>query len=230
MLEYGGVIMTAQSSPADIILDAAVRLANTQSWERLYLHDVAKETKIPLHEIYQYYSQKDDLVEAWYDRADKAMLKAAQAPGYIELMAHERLHLLIMRWLDTLAEYKSVSRDMLLYKLEPAHIHLQLQGILRISRTVQWIREAALRDATHLRRIIEEIGLTTLYLKTFVYWMTDNSANQERTRRFLHRRLAVLDKCNQLADKFHWLIPGSVAYHTREPYSRQENSAPEVKS
>jgi AcrR family transcriptional regulator len=221
--------MTAQSSPADIILEAAVRLANTRSWERLYLHEVAKETGIPLHEIHEYYSQKDDLVEAWYDRADKAMLKAAQAPGYNELMATERLHLLIMRWLDTLAAYKNVSRDMLLYKLEPAHIHLQLQGIQRISRTVQWLREAALQDATHLRRIIEEIGLTTLYLNTFIFWMTDNSANQERTRRFLHRRLASFDKCNHLADKFRWLIPGSVTHRSQKSYSRQDESVPEVK-
>lgn len=207
--------MTSQTSTADDILDTAMQLANSRSWEKLYLHEIAQKLDIPLHEIYRHYAQKDDLVDAWYDRADRAMLKAVQAPGYTELTMPERLHLLIMRWLDSLAEYKTVSRDMLLYKLEPAHIHLQLQGILRISRTVQWLREAALQDTTQLRRIIEEIGLTTLYLQTFLYWMSDNSAGQARTRRFLHRRLEVLNKYDHFMDKFYFLVPGSVRHRTQ---------------
>ncbi len=207
--------MTSRTSTADDILDTAMRLANSRSWEKLYLHEIARELDIPLHEIHRHYAQKDDLVDAWYDRADHTMLKATQAPGYIELTMHERLHLLIMRWLDSLAEYKTVSRDMLLYKLEPAHIHLQLQGILRISRTVQWLREAALQDTTHLRRIIEEIGLTTLYLQTFLYWMSDNSTGQARTRRFLHRRLEQFDKYDHFLDKLHFLVPGSVRHRSK---------------
>ena len=200
--------MTAATVNADTILDTAMRLANERSWEKLYLHEVATELGIPLHEIQRHFSLKDDLVEAWYDRADRAMLKATRAPGYNELTLHERLHLLIMRWLDSLAGYKTVSRDMLLYKLEPAHIHLQIQGLLRISRTVQWIREAAVQDSTHLQRITEEIGLTSLYLQTFIYWMTDSSAGQSKTRQFLHRRLALLDRCEHTVQRFKSLLPG----------------------
>lgn len=201
--------MTDSAVTADTILDTAMRLANERSWEKLHLHEIAREMGTTLHEIHRHYAQKDDLVEAWYDRADRAMLKAAQAPGYSELTLHERLHLLIMRWLDSLARYKTVSRDMLLYKLEPAHLHLQLQGLLRVSRTVQWLREAALQDSTHLQRIIEEVGLTSLYLQTFLYWMTDSSADQSKTRRFLHRRLALLDRCEQGMQRVKRLLPGS---------------------
>lgn len=207
---------------ADTLLDTAMRLANERSWEKLYLHEVATELNIPLHDIHQHFAQKDDLVEAWYDRADRAMLRAAQAPGYLELTLHERLHLLIMRWLDSLAEYKTVSRDMLLYKLEPAHLHLQLQGLLRISRTVQWLREAALQDSTHLRRIIEEVGLSSLYLQTFLYWMTDSSAGQSKTRRFLHRRLKLVDRCEHTLDRFTAWLPG---FGPRKP-RQQTDSTP----
>jgi AcrR family transcriptional regulator len=209
--------MTDRTVTADQILDTAMRLANERSWEKLYLHEVATELEIPLQDIHQYFAQKDDLVEAWYDRADQAMLRAAQAPGYTELTLHERLHLLIMRWLDSLAEYKTVSRDMLLYKLEPAHLHLQLQGLLRVSRTVQWIREAAMQDSTHLRRIVEEIGLTSLYLQTFLYWMTDSSAGQSKTRRFLHRRLAIADRCEHTLDRIKTWLPGFGSRKTARP-------------
>lgn len=181
--------MAPQSELADTILDTALHLAREGSWEKLRLQHIASELNISLDQIRSCYAQKDDLVEAWFDRADSAMLLAASEPGLLNLTMRERLHYLIMAWLDKLATYHKVTRDMLLYKLEPAHIHLQVQGILRISRTVQWLREAAHQDSTHLRRIGEEIGLTSIYLATFVFWMSDFSQDQQRTRIFLEHRL-----------------------------------------
>ena len=174
------------------ILDTAMELAEKLSWEALRLHDIATELNISLDQIRQHYPQKDDLVEAWYDRADASMLQATTNPEFPKLEDKQaRLYVVIMTWLDALAVHKTVSRDMLLYKLEPAHIHLQVLGILRISRTVQWFLEAVQQESTHLQRILEEIGLTSIYLATFAYWMQDQSENQRLTRRFLERRLRL---------------------------------------
>jgi ubiquinone biosynthesis protein COQ9 len=181
--------MAPQSELANSILDTALRLASENSWEKLKLRHIANEMNISLNQIRDCYAQKDDLVEAWFDRADSTMLQAATNSGLIDMSMRERLYTLIMAWLDQLATYHKVTRDMLLYKLEPAHIHLQIQGILRISRTVQWLLEAAHYDSTHLRRIGEEVGLTSIYLATFMFWMTDLSQDQQRTRRFLEHRL-----------------------------------------
>ena len=191
--------MTSDSNIADKILDAAIELAEQSSWESLCLHQIAEKLVIPLDDFHQYYPQKDDLVEAWYDRADKAMLQATQVEGYAAFSTRERLQTLIMAWLDFLSAHKKVSRDMLLYKLEPAHIHLQIQGLLRVSRTVQWIREAARLDSTHFARIAEEVGLTGIYLNTFVFWMFDQSEQQSRTRIFLDKLLSQAEK---LAHRF----------------------------
>lgn len=171
------------------ILEYALRLADERTWEALRLHDIASELDITLDQIHQYYDTKDDLVEAWYDCADTNMLKATEAMEFSSLDKPTRLQNLIMAWLDTLATHKTVSRDMLLYKLEPAHIHLQLTGVLRISRTVQWFLEAAQSRTTHLSRIFEEISLTTIYLMTFSYWMQDHSEQQQASRDFLWRKL-----------------------------------------
>lgn len=177
------------------ILDTALQLAEKKSWEALRLHDVATELDITLNQIREYFPQKDDLVEAWYDQADSAMLRTAADPDFLQLDMQARLHRVIMSWLDALAIHKKVSRDMLWYKLEPGHIHLQVLGILRISRTVQWFRETAHQDSTHLLRVLEEIGLTSIYLATFVYWMNDTSENQQRTRNFLQRKLKRAGRC-----------------------------------
>lgn len=181
---------------ADRILDTALDLADTRSWERLRLHDIAAELGIPLAQLQRCYRSKDDLVEAWYDRADKAMLAAAQGEEFLNLDKAERLHRVIMTWLDALAPHKTVSSDMLLYKLEPAHLHLQVLGLLRISRTVQWFLEAAQSDTSHLHRIAEEIGLTAIYLLSFNYWMYDHSARQQATREFLRCRLERACLCS----------------------------------
>jgi ubiquinone biosynthesis protein COQ9 len=180
------------NTPIDLtkaILDTALQLADNRSWEALRLHDIASELGISLAQIQQHYQQKDDLVEAWYDRADANMLKASEDSEFSTLDKATRLHRLIMTWLDTLATHKTVSRDMLLYKLEPAHIHLQMSGILRISRTVQWLLEAAQSKTTHLQRIFEEVHLTAIYLVTFSYWMQDASDHQNASRDFLWHRL-----------------------------------------
>ncbi|MFO7602285.1 MAG: TetR/AcrR family transcriptional regulator [Gammaproteobacteria bacterium] len=186
--------MTNPSDLSDKILACAITLAENSSWETLCLHHIAHALDIPLQDIHRHFSVKDDLVEAWYDRADSAMLHAAQASDFSSLNYRQRLCRLIMAWLDFLAQHKTVSRDMLLYKLEPAHIHLQLQGLLRISATVQWLREAAQLEGTHLQRIAEEIGLTGIYVNTTVYWLFDLSEEQVDTRRFLARQLARAER------------------------------------
>lgn len=190
--------MSQSKNLAAQVLDTALRLADDCSWEVMRLHQVADELDIPLSQIQQFYRQKDDLVEAWYDRADISMLKATESDGFLQLDKPARFHYLIMAWLDTLAEHKKVSADMLLYKLEPGHIHLQAMGIMRISRTVQWFLEAAQSNTRHLSRIIEEFGLTSIYLLTFSYWVNDHSENQQASRDFLWRRLRQASPCATL--------------------------------
>jgi hypothetical protein len=83
-------------------------------------------------------------------------------------------------------------------KLEPSHLHLQIPGLMRVSRTVQWMREAAGRDATYLRRALEESALTSIYLATFAHWMNDSSSGSSRTSRFLDGCLSVGENLDRM--------------------------------
>jgi ubiquinone biosynthesis protein COQ9 len=187
--------MEKSADLAKSILDTALELAEEKTWEKLRLHDIATTLNLSLNQVRAHYPQKDDLAEAWYDRADGAMLDTGNTTGFLDLPMEQRLHQLIMSWLDALASHKQISRDMLMYKLEPGHVHLQVLGILRISRTVQWIREAAHQDSSHLFRILEEIGLTSLYLMTFSHWLFDQSDKQKATREFLKQKLQRAGQC-----------------------------------
>ena len=178
---------------AQQILDKALELAETGSWETLHLYEVAAALNITLDQIREHYRQKDDLVETWFDRADTAMLNDAASHEFAQLSSRERIHRAIMTWLQALAQHRRITGEMLRYKLEFGHVHLQMLGIMRVSRTVQWVREATRQEATHLRRIVEEVVLTSIYLATFTYWLRDDSPDSENTSRFLH---GLLDQAN----------------------------------
>lgn len=184
----------ANDEVREAIVDAAIALGERGHWEAVRLHDVAAALNITLDDIRAHFREKEDVVEAWFDRADRAMLRVAEREGFALLPARERLFRLVMGWLDALAAHRVVTRQMIAAKLEPGHVHIQFPALMRVSRTVQWVREAAQRDATFARRALEETALTTIYLMTFVRWMSDSSAGATHTRRFLERNLACAER------------------------------------
>lgn len=171
------------------IVDAALALAEQQSWEAVRLHDVADELGISLNDVRGYFREKEEIAEAWFDRADALMLEDAASMEFQSLAVRERLHRVIMTWLGALAAHKRVTRQIIFGKMEPGHLHVQIPALLRVSRTVQWFREAAHRDATYVRRALEETALTSIYLMTFFYWLRDDSEDATRTAALLDRLL-----------------------------------------
>ncbi len=170
------------------ILDTALQRAEDCGWEALCLHEVAAELDISLQQINRFYPQKDDLVEAWFDRADSAVLSIRRDADFATLSAQQRVYQVMMTWFETLAPHRRLTRQMLAYKFEPGHIHLQALGIMRISRTVQWFREAALLKTRNLCRIHEELSLSGAYLCSFALWLFDDADNR-RCQRTLQRLL-----------------------------------------
>lgn len=194
-LNLKGIPIMVNNVLANQILDTALSLAESSSWEKIHLYKIAQKLEISLDQIRQNYPQKDDLVEAWFDRADSAILNMSPSSDFIDLNVRERLHKVMMTWFEALASHRRITGEMLLYKLEFGHIHLQTLGVMRISRTVQWFRETARIDTTSLRRILEETGTTTIYLMSFARWLNDDSHEFIKTREFLDKSLLNAEQC-----------------------------------
>jgi AcrR family transcriptional regulator len=96
---------------ADQIVNTAVELGELKSWEAVRLHDVAAALSITLNDVHAHFREKEDIVEAWFERADSAMLRMAQAPDFSLLTPHQRLHRLIMTWLASLYPYRKATRQ-----------------------------------------------------------------------------------------------------------------------
>ena len=176
------------------IVDAALELAEEVGWEGLRLHAVADRLELSLHDVRSHYRDLDAVADAWLERADRAMLGRSHDAGFAELVPRERLFAVIMRWLEALSGHREVTGEIFRAKLYFGHPHHNIALVLWLSRTVQWVREAAHLDATGRRRQVEEIGLSALFVATIAYWLRDSSDNQERTRRFLSERLASADR------------------------------------
>ena len=178
---------------ADRIVDSALEMAADIGWPRVRLRLIADRLGITMAELQTHYRDLDAVADAWFDRASKAML-ARPGRGFTARPAAERLHILLMRWFDALAPYRRVTDQMIREKLYPSHPHHWLPMIFNLSRTIQWLRDAAGLDAGGRRRQVEEIGLSLLFLATLSVWRRDDSADQKRTRDFLSRRLDRADR------------------------------------
>lgn len=184
------------------IVQAALRVAaQAGSWDEVHVHAVAREAGLTLEELSRHFGDKDAMAEGFFDIADTAMRTLARQPQWRELPPRERLERVVWTWLDALAPHRALALEMLLYKVHPEHVHLQARGVMRISRTVQWMRETAMLPSVGWRREVEEAGLTSIYLAAFSCWLADTTAGSERTRRLLLRLLA---RAEQAAA---WLAP-----------------------
>jgi AcrR family transcriptional regulator len=173
------------------IVDAAIAIAEEKrSWSAVRLHDVAERLEIPPPEVLDHFRDLDGVADAWFLRALKAML-APKPAGFLDEPAWRRIEICLLAWFDALAPHRRVTAQMLRGKMHLSHLHHWVPMIFNLSRTIQWLREAAHLAAPYgsRRAASEEVGLTALFVATLLVWTQDNSIGQERTRQFLRREL-----------------------------------------
>ncbi len=174
---------------ADRILRAALDEAERSGWQALRLNQVAAKLGLALTEVYAHFHDSDAIAEAWLATADRAMLRT-RSRAFALRPPPERLAETLLDWLGALSSHRKVTAEILLGKLYPGHPHYLTALVFRLSRTVQWWREAALLNAPPPVRQLEEIALTWLFVASVVVWANDGSTGQAATRRFVERRLA----------------------------------------
>jgi AcrR family transcriptional regulator len=175
------------------IVDAALAMGAEVGWPNLRLRRLAEQLDIPLAELQARFRDADAIADAWFARAQAAMLAEPDA-AFAALPPRERLERLIWRWFAAQAPQRRVVVQMLRTKLYPGHLHHWVPLAFHLSRQIQWVRDAAALDAGGRRRQVEEIGLTALFLATLCRWAADDSPDQERTRAFLRQRLRDADR------------------------------------
>ncbi len=176
---------------ADRILEETLKLADEVGWDGVRLRVVAERLGLGLDDIRREYRDLDAIADAWFKRAHVTMLAAAPVA---DLPPVERIERILFAWFDALEPYRKVTGEMLAGKLYPSHPHHWVPLVFNLSRTIHWLRDAARLDAAGRRRQVEEIGLSMLFLATLRVWLSDDTPEHQRTRRFLRRWLDTADR------------------------------------
>lgn len=185
---------TLSSNPPDLrelVVDTALIMAEEKgSWSAVRLHDVADRLLVPTPKVLDEYRDLDAVADAWFLRGLKAMVGPKPA-DFLDQPEWRRVEICMLAWFDKLSEHRAVSAQILKGKLHLSHPHHWVPMIFSLSRTIQWLREAAQLPAVYGTRRAqrEEVELTALFLGALMIWTRDKTAGQARTRRFLRREL-----------------------------------------
>jgi AcrR family transcriptional regulator len=181
-------------TPEQRLIDAALKLAESEGWRRTGLAAIAAEAGMPLHEAYALHRSKQAILHAFQRRIDATVLAEIEADPADT--ARERLFDTLMRRFDALKPHRAAIRSILRDSLgDPA----ALFGIAALKRSLTWMLEASGIAVTGCRgRLLVNLNLA-LYLSVLRVFLTDESEDLAKTMAALDRGLSRGEQLCRLA-------------------------------
>ncbi|MEX1199147.1 MAG: hypothetical protein WEB02_00005 [Methylophaga sp.] len=118
------------------------------------MYEIADYLGISLAQVSLVVRDKEALVDLPWDRADAKMLSVCSGDEFHTQSTEQQPQNCMMTWLKALHPNQKTVKEMLLIRLEPGHLHIQIPTLIRVSQTVQWIRELTRRNNTFVKRAI----------------------------------------------------------------------------
>ncbi len=163
---------------------AALTLAAKQGWVETSLADIAKQAKIPLHELHDHFEDRLDILSAYGRTIDKRVLETAGSPDP-ETPPRDALFDILMERFDVLNEDRAGVQSILKsFCQDPKQAIISLP---HLGRSMSWMLDAAGIDTGGIKGALKVAGLTALYLKILRVWKSDDSEDMAKT-------MAELDK------------------------------------
>ena len=136
-----------------------------------------------------------DMIEAYVDWADRRMEAAAAAQDFSELRLPARVRAVLALRFEQNRPYKDAVRRALGILSAPGNTALAARTA---ARTVDSIWHAAGDTASDFSWYTKRATLAAVYGATLLYWLRDDSADNEPTLAFLDRRLAGVGRIGRL--------------------------------
>lgn len=179
----------AQTPSSIELLNAALTLAQNKHWETLRLYEIADYLGISIAQVNLVVQDKEALVDLLWDRADTEMLSACSGGEFHTQSTEKQLKNCMMTWFRALQPCQKTVKEMLLVRLEPGHLHIQIPTLIRVSQTVQWMRELMRRNNTFVQRAIDESILTFIFISHLIIWLRDRTPDAMATERALQKHI-----------------------------------------
>jgi AcrR family transcriptional regulator len=186
-----------QAGGDDAVIDAALKLAETQGWRRTSFADIAEEAGLGMSELYRRFRSKGAILDAFVRRIDLATLEGVET-GKDESSPRDRLFDLFMRRFDALQPYKgavaALARELSLHPLAA------LCAGARLCRSMAWMASVAGLPGGGPFGLLRAKALAAIYLYTMRIWLRDESEDHAKT-------MAALDQALSRAEMFANSLP-----------------------
>jgi AcrR family transcriptional regulator len=174
------------------IADALLRIADTEGLQAASMRAVAAEAGVSVGNAYYYFASKEQLIQAFYDRAQLDH-RAAAAPALAsETDLTARIVGVLEAWIVTMAPYRPFAGSFFKNAAEPTSplSPFSAESTPARTRAIELWREVLEgSDAKLPKRLRGELPeLMWLYSMGIVlFWVHDQTANSDATRAVVHR-------------------------------------------
>ena len=184
------------------IVDAALRLFEAGGYDATTMRAIADEAGVSLGSAYYYFSGKEELVQAFYDRIQVDHTKAAEAvleqPGFAD-----RLRGVLESFVDVAAPFHDFGGQFFRNAADPRSplSPFSPQSAPAREASTALFRRAVegsdLKVAPALREELPDL-LWLLHMGVVLFWVHDDSEGQRRTRTLVAGLVPLVDRSVRL--------------------------------
>jgi AcrR family transcriptional regulator len=179
--------MPAKKDPKTTVITAALALAAEKSWHQVTLIDIAIRADMSLHDVYQHFKNRSDILRSFTRQIDQQVLADLDTADF-DQPRHDRLIDVIMARFDALAPHKPALRSILRAggDLGPAD---GARAAKSIFSSMRWMLDAAGFETGGVHGSLRVAGMTAIYARCFRQWLTDDTPDYGPTMAILDRSL-----------------------------------------
>ncbi|RNL75420.1 TetR/AcrR family transcriptional regulator [Nocardioides marmorisolisilvae] len=189
--------MSPRQDTRQLILDTALRLFEERGYARTTMRAIAEEAGVTPSNAYYWFASKDELVQAFYLRIQTEHAERAAMALASGLPLTDRLRAVEHAFLDVIADYHGFGSAFVAIAISPESPTHPLsessaparEQSMAIYREV--VAGAAPRVPDKVRDILPEL-LWLCHLGVTLFWVTDRSPGQERTRRLVDATVPLI--------------------------------------
>jgi AcrR family transcriptional regulator len=181
------------------ILESAMRLFRRDGYDRTTMRAIAQEAGVSVGNAYYYFGSKEHLIQAFYDRMQDEHAEAATEVLGREVAFDARLRGVLEVWLDVARQNHEFAGQFFKNAADPRSPLSPFSAESAPARAAsialyeKVVEGTDLKLAAHVRRELPEL-LWLLQMGVVLFWVYDDSPDQQRSRELVDRIVPLVDR------------------------------------
>jgi AcrR family transcriptional regulator len=170
------------------ILDTALQLFRERGFEETTIRDIAGGAGLSLGAAYYYFNSKEAIVAAYYDYVQQEHLNRSREAFAGNAGLRDRLRAALHAKIDIMQHDRGLLRALFRYGGDPGH---SLSWFGPATRGQRQLSIAVFQEAIAGERLPDDVAeaaptlLWTLHMGILLFFLYDDSPNQQRTRKLI---------------------------------------------